>query len=359
VNEVSLSVNGKRYVGWQDIQVEKSLSALCGAFQVQLIDTRPLDKSDWPINMGDQVKVYINDQLLLTGYVDDINMEYDETRHSILIAGRDALEDLVDCHRAVGQRREWLSQTPEAIIRALVAPFGTSVRFDTAALSAAREEMFSISDGDTVHETIRKLCRKHNVQMLTHGDGVLVFTRTGSERAVDRLETGINILRGGLKQSNRDRFSHYYVKGTAIGFDEKTVADFAHPKGEARDQLISRYRPYVIIEDTNTNIGNCSTRAKAEAALRAGRSRVYEYDVPGWLQSDGSVWKLNQLVELKERRHAFDGTLLIDQIRFVQSTDAQRTTLQLCSPEKYKAEADLEKMKTAFDPLASILAGAA
>ncbi len=358
-NEVWLSVGGKKYAGWQDVQVEKSISALCGVFQVRLIDTRPFNKDDWPIHMGDSCSVYVGDQLLVTGYIEDLNVEYDKESHMIAIAGRDALGDLVDCHRAVGQRREWVSQTPAAIVKSLVAPFGIPVEIDPSAVGAAnsREEMFSMNEGDTVFETMRRVCGKHQIQLITHGDGKLLLTRSGTERACDRLESGMNILRSALKQSDRDRYSHIYVKGVSIGFDEKTLSDFSHPRGDARDQLIRRYRPYVVVEDTNASLGNCSGRAKAEVAVRAGRSRVFEVDVPGWLQSNGQAWRLNQLVQVKDPVLDINSTLLLDQIRFTQGDEGQIATLQLCSPEKYKAEADLEAMKTKFDPLQQMLAG--
>lgn len=349
-------MGGRKYNGWQDIHIEKSLSALCGAFQVRLVDTDFENKANWSLVMGEECKVYINDQLLITGFIEDINIEYDKDSHAISVAGRDQLGDLVDCHRAFEQSREWLNQSVLSIVTSLCNPFGFSVEVDSSATTAAnkREATFGFNDGDTVYETIRRLCRKHYILPVTYGDGKLVLTRTGNTRAKDRLQTGINILRGALRRSNRERFSHYYLKGFSIGFDEKTLSDFTHPKGDARDQLISRYRPFLLLEDTNTSYGECSIRAKAEAALRAGNSFTYEVEVPGWLQSDGSIWQINNLVQLTDPILAVDELLLIDQIRFVQSDLGQLTTLQLCTPEKYKAEADLEKAKTGLDIFAQL-----
>ena len=357
---VYLRTGGKKYSGWQDIQIEKSMSALCGAFQVRVIDSGEIDASRWPLVMGQDCEIFIEDQLVLTGFIEDINIEYGANQHSILIAGRDKLGDLVDCHRAFEQKREWLNYRVINIIRALVNPFGFSVTVDVSAEAAANkvEGQFGFNDGDTVFDTIRRLCRKHQIVPLTYGDGVLVLSRAGSTFAVDALQSGINILRGGLRRSNRERFSHYYLKGISIGFDEKTLSDFTHPKGDARDQLIARYRPCVIIEDANTSFGECSARAKAEAALRAGSSVVYEFDIAGWLQTDKSLWQLNHLVSVTDTLLGLNETdLLIDQLRFVQGDEGQITTIQLCLPEKYKAEADLETMKSKVDndPLAGLL----
>lgn len=349
--EVFLHVNGKRYHGWQDIQIEKSLSALCGAFQMRLIDTDPDNKTNWTLKMGSDCEVYIDNKLLLTGYIEDINLEYSKDNHTIVVAGRDKLGDLVDCNRSFDQRREWLNQSVVNIIRSLCAPFGITVIADMGVLKSANkiETQYCFNEGDTVYETIRRLCNKHNIVPVTYGDGKLVLAAIGNSRAKDRLQTGVNILRGSLRRSNRERFSDYYLKGFSMGFDEKTVSDYVHPKGKARDQLIKRYRPYTIIEDNNTSYGDCSLRAKAEAAFRAGSSIVYEYDVAGWLQSTGDIWQINSLVPVVDSVLALSDVMLIDQIRFTQGDEGQITTLQLTIPGKYSAEADIAKMKTELD----------
>lgn len=359
-SQLRLIVNEKAYTGWQDIQVEKSLSALCGAFQVKLVDTRPVKTEEWPIRMGDSCAVYIDDLLLVTGYIEDINLEYDNASHSIVIAGRDKLGDLVDCYRAEGQAREWVNQSSLAIIKALCSPFAIEVVVDpqVAEPLAKVDTNFGINDGDTVFETIRRLINKCHVLAVTHGDGRLLLTRTGTERAAGILKTGANVLRGTLKQSNKDRFSTYYVKGTSIGEDLKALTDFVQPHGKARDQLINRYRPLVIIEDTATSSGECALRAIAESAIRAGNSRVWEYDVAGWKQPDGTLWKLNQLVQVYDPVFGTLGdSLLAEQIRFVQGDEGQVTSIQLCSPQKYIAQVDLklEKTKTKFDPASAVL----
>lgn len=355
-NEVYLLVGGTKYKGWQDVHVEKSLSALCGAFQVHLINTDMTDKTYWSLIMGDECQVYINDQLLITGFIEDINIEYAKEKHAIVVAGRDKLGDLVDCNRAFGQSREWVNQSVLSIIRSLCKPFGFTVVVDSSVQSEVnkREEQFGFNEEDSVYETIRRLCRKYYILPVTYGDGKLVLTRTGSTRTTDALQTGVNILRGALRRSNRERFSHYYIKGVSLGFDEKTISDFTHPKGDARDQLIQRYRPYTIVEDVNTSTGGCSLRAKAEAALRAGNSIVYEFEVPGWLQSDGSLWRLNQLVQITDPILALDDVMLIDQLRFTQGDAGQLTTIQVCLPDKYKTEADLAKAKTGLDVFAQL-----
>lgn len=354
---IYLRVGGRKYSGWQDIHIEKSMSALCGAFQVRVIDTGELQEDRWPLVMGQACDIYIEEQLVLSGYIEDINIEYDAGKHSIVIAGRDKLGDLVDCHRAFDQKREWVDYKIVNIIKAMLAPFGFAVLVDASATVTANkvEAQFGFNDGDTVFETIRRLCRKHYIIPITYGDGKLTLTRAGSVYANDPLQSGVNVLRGGLRRSNRERFSHYYLKGFSIGFDEKALSDFTHPKGDARDQLIARYRPFVIIEDANTSFGECTTRAKAEAALRAGSSVVYEYDVAGWLQSNKNIWQINQLVRVTDPvLGLLQEDLLIDQIRFVQGAEGQITTLQLCTPEKYKAEADLEKAKSKVDVLTQL-----
>jgi prophage tail gpP-like protein len=361
MSEVLLKVSGRQYSGWKEVHIEKSLEAICGAFEVALADTSPLDKSQWPLKMGDVCTLYIDNALILTGYIEDINLAYGAGMHEIRIAGRDKTGDLVDCYRGGDAVRMWENQTVAQLVRNLCQPFGISVVVQSsAAVSAAKQEvLFTANEGDTVFESIRRLCYKHHVVPMTHGDGILRLTKNGTSYSYDRIETGLNVLRGTLTQSNRERFSDYFSKGIGFSFDTAESKMYLRPSGDARDSLIRRYRPYVFLEETNVLGGDCKNRAKAEAAFRAGKSRTLEYDVPGWLQSNGEPWYLNSLVQVRDDVLGMNGSWLLDAIRHVVSSEqGSITTLGLVSPEKYKAQAELQKTATEFDALFAALAQA-
>ena len=142
-----------------------------------------------------------------------------------------------------------------------------------------------------------------------------------------------------------ERYSDYFVKGQGQGTDERTVRETTHPKGDARDTVIKRYRPLTVLAEGAAVHGTCVSRAKWESQLRAGASRVYEYTVAGWGQATGIPWQVNTLVDVKDTVFDLKQELLIGGIIYaLNNAEGEIATLQLCHKEKYTADAELAKI---------------
>ena len=356
---VSLLVNDKVYTGWENARVARSMDFLSSTFDLDVTQAGDFVLSDWQIKMGDVVKVKYGESEVLTGYVEDLNTSYDDKSHTIQVSGRDKTGDLVDCPRT-NQRKQWDNLSILQLCTQLCSPFGVTVQVDASARTAAakKEAQWNYTEGDAILESLKRLCLKQGIIPLSHGDGKLILTKLGTEYAADRIERGINILTGGLKQSNKERFSEYHTKGFGFGNDNKQTKDFIHPKGDASDSVVGRYRPFVIMTEGASTFGNCKDRAKWESQLRAGNSRSLTYVLAGWEQSNGVLWKLNTLVKVKDPTWAIEGEFLINSIGFESGSGGSLVALGLVSKQKYEASAklDLEKTKTAFD-LSSVLGG--
>ena len=307
-NEITLKVNGKSYGGWTSATVEKSLFNLTGAFGLAATDIYPGQLRKWEIKLGDQCTVQINKQTIITGYIEDIPISYDATSHNIQFGGRDKTGDLVDCSFD-GDANEWDRLNIISIIRKICDPFGISVAVDYSVINRFNvpwPENFVANEGDTAFDLISKLCKMNGILPVSYGDGYLTLTRVGTSRGVqnkahDVLELGRNVKSGSIEQSNKDRFQTYIVKGQGVGNDDKTEAlVYTGPTGRKIDSVINRYRPIVIFTETECDEGRCLERAKWEANLHAGLSRRLEYEVQGWTQSNGKVWPLNALVQVKD-----------------------------------------------------------
>ena len=118
-NEIILKVNGKSYGGWTSATVEKSMFNLTGAFGLAATDIYPGQSAKWNIKLGDQCSVEINGQTIITGYIEDIPIDYDATSHNIQIGGRDKTGDLVDCSFD-GDANEWDRLTVVNVIKEIM-----------------------------------------------------------------------------------------------------------------------------------------------------------------------------------------------------------------------------------------------
>lgn len=322
MSKIVLKVRNKSYENWEAIHVGKSLLQIAGEFGFSTTDIFGYDPEKWDIKLGDPCTVEVDDQLLITGYIEDMPISYDKETHTIQIAGRDKTGNLVDCSY-IETPNEWKRQSIFSIISSLCEPFDISVVVNVTVTDEVTVEIptFKADEGETVYELISRLCRHKAILPVCYGDGYLTLTRAGASYDVsDNLELGVNIKSGMLDWSDRERFSKYIVKGQDVvtddsGWDSGIVSRY----GEATDQTLVRkkqYRPLIIFSERATNDKECEDRAKWEASVRAGQSRKVEYEVQGWVQRNGIVWPLNSLVTVKDKALGIDGPMLISALEF-------------------------------------------
>jgi len=353
-NEIILKVNGKAYGGWTSAIIEKSMFNLSGAFGLSATDIYPGQSAKWKIKLGDQCTVEINKQKIITGYIEDIPIDYDATTHNIQFGGRDKTGDLVDCSFD-GDANEWDKLSVANIIKEICKPFNISVVVHSSVNVEANSkwpDTFKANEGDTAFDLIAKLCKMKAILPISYGDGKLTLTRAGvKNKAYDVLELGKNIKKGHLEQSNKDRFQTYIVKGQGIGADAKTaVLTYTGSVGKKIDSIITRYRPIIIFTETECDDGRCIERAKWEANLHAGKSRRLEYEVQGWTQSNGKVWPLNAMVQIKDKfLDIKNKELLIAALSFnIDSSSGTVTRMTIVDPKTFDVLTP-EKISTNFD----------
>lgn len=356
MSNIRLKVNGLSYGGWTSVRVSQSMDQICGSFGFSSSDKYPGKPSNWQMSLGDYCEVEVEGTVICSGYIDDFPISYDANSHSIQISGRDKTADLVDCSfvdPTNSVKGEWLNQTVLKLIQNICNPFDISVVVDSSVSSdlTGTVKRFSANQGDTAFDSILRLCKHKAVLPLSYGDGKLTLTRAGVKRAVNTLELGINILSGDLSQSNKERFSKYIVKGTGNEDESLDLPSITEPFGEATDEVITRYRPIIIIAEGEITTGDCQKQARFEARNRAGRSRSIDYVVQGWLQSNKKPWEINSIVRVKDTNFSIDETKLISAIDFsYDDSSGELTTLTLVDKEAYELrEEPIKLIDTDYD----------
>lgn len=331
MNDVVLKVSGKDYSGWTSIEVTKGIENLSGAFNLILTNRWPGTKKAMDLRPGLECQVSISGETLINGYIDVLNINYSSDTHEIRVAGRDKAADLIDCSIAKGTG-EWKNLTFDKIITELVSPFGITVKSEVSPGPAIKK--FNIEQGMTVYEAIQKLCVQRGCLAISDNDGNILLTQAGTETGGTNLVEGDNILEASANYDFTQRFSEYIVKGQKAGSDNEDAVTATTPKANISDSNIGRYRPTVIIADGQNDKAKAEDRAKWEAAVRRGKSRVFEITVQGWSASkNGGIWKTNQKVTLKAPALGVSQGLVIANTIFRLDESGQKTVITL-SPEE-------------------------
>lgn len=332
MSDISITVDGQDYVGWKSVNLRRSIEAVAGTFDFSSINQ--VDGQDWNLTTQAPCVLKIGSNVVLTGYIDEIAPSIGFKGHEISVRGRDKTCDLVDC-AAVHKQQSWSGRTLTKLAEEFCKPFG--IRVIAEGDVGAKFGLFSINKGDSAFMCIEKACRMRNVIPTTSGDGKLLLAAPGSIRADDNLIFGGNILLCNASYNYENRFSKYTVF-SQTGLDAAATAAWGTANeavGSYEDKEVKRYRPYLNNAESQSTSTECRNRAKWEALIRAGNSRVVSVTVQGWLQSTGKLWQVNRLTYVKVPPMNIDMDLLITEVSMVRDESGTMTHLTLKIPDAF------------------------
>lgn len=344
-NELTLLIGTERIGGWKSVEVKRSITTMAGTFSVELTDIWGADPTGLVPELA--VKVLIGDTVLLNGYIDRMSISTNVNAYDISASGRCRTSDLVDCS-VVNKPGMWKEIGLLKLAQELTEPFGIQVEQETDLgdnLSAV-----SISTGETVLDVLSKVCEERAVLAIGNSSGNLSLTVAGNFHATDHLsyggDTG-NIISAEGQFNYRERFSVYQVKGQQKGTGRSWDAAITGPYGEATDEAIERFRPKLINSDKIITNAGAKKRAAWEAQVRAGRSNSISVTVPGWTQSDGSLWRENLKVFTHIPPLRISTEMLIEEIVYTLANGGKTATMRLVHPSTYSAEPKPKQKKKA------------
>lgn len=349
--EVVLRIGQYEVRGWQSVQVQRSLDAAADSFDIAL--TSPLSSAPPPVPVreGDAVALYYGSKTdlgeqLLSGYIDEVDETSTASSFNLRISGRSKAKDLVDCSAL--HKGAWRNKTIVEIAGDIAAPFGLDVTSD---VEPVQERYFRLQDSETAFDAIDRLVRSHGMRCVSYPNGGLLLTRTGLVSYPDvAIERGVNVVEGGVRRSENDRYSEYIFKATLAAADDD-YGDGNATKFAVVDEGVERYRPLIVHLDGQRATGKSNKVALKEQAewernTRAGASQKLSYRVlyPGdvarsWeMPNNRGLWTPNTIVTVRDRNHAVDGLFLITSVTLSRSSSGTTTQLDLTHPEAYQPE---------------------
>lgn len=337
-NDVTLTVNGMDFGGWKDVRISAGIERQARDFSTGITWKWP-GSGDRPrmIRQWDSCEVRIGSELVLTGYVDATPVRWDSKQISVSVSGRSRTEDLVDCG-AENSPGQWRNQSVLAIVTALAAPYGIKVVAEADAGGVLTDH--TIQPGETVFESIDRLLRLSRLLSTDDASGRLVIARPGSAgRAVDRLERGINLLSGDAPLDFSEVFSEYVSKGQRAGTDEVFGLAASEVEARASDTRVGRKRVMVLHEGKQITPELARQRVAWERENRISKALATSYEVQGWRQSNGALWRHNQIVRVVDPLIGFDRDMLITAIDYTETNEGgTKAKVTVAPPDGFEAE---------------------
>lgn len=224
MSNFTLLIDGQRYGGWETIRITRGLEHASADFALSVSSRDP-----WPIYTGKSCEVHIDNDLMLTGWVDAYRPGCSESDHTIEITGRSKTCDFVDSSVTM-DGGQFTGQTLAAVAKTLAQPFNLEV---VAEKEGDPVPEVQVQQGETCFQLIERLARLQELLVTDDPQGRIVLTRAGRDKADDKLIFGQNVMGASADMDDSQRFSDYIIKAQRPG--NRTADDhWTDIKGIAR-----------------------------------------------------------------------------------------------------------------------------
>lgn len=334
-----IEVDGVRYGNFLRASAEFRLDALCGSFEFEATseEGRPL-----PFVGGEACTVVVDDELVLTGFVEVVSVDGDAGEHRISVAGRDKTCDVLDSSIS-GLSDLRAPITLAQVARRVISHLGAGVRVADLASPASFEEAEDLAapePGQGAFEFLETLARKRRVLLTSSPEGDLVIatpTRSDSGGRIvhRRREEGEsnNVLSYSVSYDLTTRFNRYVSASqrnlVPLSLAGEPDLDSIVDQGTSSpviDPDVRSGRQLVISGESMFSDSQDQLRARWEADVRKARGRAYAATVHGYRNQLGSLWRTNQLVRVDDDFAGIAALMLVNGVRYSTSLEEGRTT---------------------------------
>lgn len=341
-NRVTLVCNGMEFSGWLSVRIESSLQSLCRAAQVSA--TRQAGENDLTasINVGDAATVRIGDDVVITGWITSKNTEYSATSVNVSVTIKSKTIDLEECSIPVDKPHQWGTAVKlNQLVQQLAALYGVSCVFAQDNGSCT----FQLDMNSSVGDAIVKLLRDKSLLVSDDAEGRLVIAKAGGAgHAASGLQTGVNVLSSSRQQDAGNIFRTYAVLGQSTNPDSN-ISGGNSLKGTATNTAV-RERTKVWVESGNRTQKDLNSRAQNLMFNAIGNADKLSYEVQGWRQSDGSLWRVNQMVKVDDEYFNIHQDLLISRVSMSIGSSGTTTELDVIAADAFLVTDLPEEEKT-------------
>lgn len=380
LNEVSILVDGQVYKGWKSARIECGIEQISRAFALSVTDDFPGNESFRRLRPGQEVQLFIGNDVVCTGYITSTPIRYDAKSVSVQVQGKSKTVDLVDCcspwaaiapsGKAAGQKsdgwqdvkgvkesvkpvqpaktvnKSWHNQTVKQIIADLCAPYDIKVVCEVKDLNAKLVNC-TVSPGEKVFESINRLLTKENLIVTDNAYGDLVITEPGfAGKCTDFLEVGKNILSGSANFDFSQRYSKYVVLGQHKGSDLEFGKKVCQDQGISEDRGVPRHRLFVLKDTGQSSNAIASNRAEFENNLRRAKCKISSHRAQGWRQLSGELWRMNSEVVIEDDILMMKESQLVYKVTYSLDSSGSFTDIESLPKDGYSRKGYSNKTAT-------------
>lgn len=344
---ITVQLAGVNYTNFTSITVTTNIESVSSSFA---FSSTAAPDNLFPIRMGDPVRIYVDGQKVLTGYIEKLSPSYDANSHMIEASGRNILCDLIDS--TVGTVKEFEGEVSILDIARSVLD-GIGLESVDVINQVGELETFNAWDiesaevGEKCFEFLEKFARKKQFFWHSDGDGNLVLLRASEDLFPARLVArasgeGNNIKSAYAAIDHTKRYHEYKAQGNLNqSRSDEPPSKAANQPGQAvRDTAIRPSRVLEFNAEENSDSKTATDRAVWESNIRIAKSLTYSAVVQGH-SAGGQVWPVNVLVDVDDEIANIKDQLFVKSVIFSQSvTEGTTTRINMTYRNAFTLEAE-------------------
>ena len=342
---ITLEVEGVEYTDFESASARTSMVDFSGSFSFTAVTK---DNKSLPLKGNESCRVIVDGTPVITGYIERVDIDYDEGGHTITYSGRDITADLGD------STLDSISdlKAPISLVSAIqlvidsIEGSGIKVIDNVGDLKdfAEAADLISPSIGQNAFDFMEKLARKRQVLLSTDGLGNVVITKTttvlypkGLQNVVGSSEN--NILSASASYDLTNIFNKYIIKAqlnpSAINIAGLTApSEVVDQKGVFIDSEARIGRQIIIKAEQSSSNDDSFNRAEWESSIRRSKSIQYSVKALGH-SNDGEVWKSNKLISVVDEFANIDDIMLIESVDYQSSEGGNLVDLILVQKDSF------------------------
>lgn len=284
-----------------------------------------------PVLPGQPTAVTASGELLLTGYVRDVNTTYQEETRSLSIGIVSRTVDMIEAS-AIHPSGEILNKDLVAIAQELDS-YGIGIETDGSSFPV--EIRHKLMLGETGFSSIERRARARGALLYDTPKGRLKIATKPEGMHAGTLKRGLNILPGASASFTEEgRYSETRIRGQQSEGSEK---QHLRPQTKVSDSGVTRKRVLILPQEGEGTIDRMRKRAIWQARRAAGNSVTASIPVSGWRDDIGRFWSPNWLVQVDDDYLGIEGVMIIKSVSF-QQNDKTFAVLSLADPRALGGE---------------------
>ena len=301
-HKVTLSVGQNEYYGWTSVSISSDLEKIARDFSVSLTRKKELGvtsifSSTFPIKLGDDVSVKIDGKSVVTGYISKIDVSQSANDLSISVSGVSLTGVLNDCTAPDGASKSFKQQRVGDIVTALAKMYDIKV-VDNVKNTDKKD--FTLAVDKTIGSAITDIQKNSGLLVTDDENGNLIIIKKDKmEQTSGVIAIGNNVVSASRSSDLSGRFQKYVAIGqgkNAKGTEATTNA----PKAYSEDSAVSRNRVKVFKINGSVSQADLQKRADLTCKYLSGAGESIDYEVPGWYDQSGALWKTGTLIGVKD-----------------------------------------------------------